>query len=173
MTVGGLMITASYAGATLLAYGLRPERRPLVVAGVSGVLVLAPAFLLARFLIFPAVVWLALIGLVVPVAIVEKLGFRACFRRALRLSRADFVHSIGSLATFALLGLVTTFSLFFLLRGQGDAAKQAAGFLSILVISPVLFLGGALLYEDQAARASARERGLRSSGRGRVSQRQS
>jgi hypothetical protein len=42
--------------------------------------------------------------------------------------------------------------LFFLLRGAGGAALWAASFLAVMVISPLVFLGFALLYIDQAAR---------------------
>jgi hypothetical protein len=47
--------------------------------------------------------------------------------------------------------------LFFLLRDAGDATSLAAFILADIVISPVLFLGGALLYFDQAARVSRRK----------------
>jgi uncharacterized membrane protein len=38
------------------------------------------------------------------------------------------------------------------LRGFGDAAASVALFLASVVLSPVLFVGAALLYVDQAAR---------------------
>ena len=44
--------------------------------------------------------------------------------------------------------------LFFLLRDAGDNTSLIAFLLADIVISPVLFLGGALLYFDQAARVS-------------------
>ena len=40
----------------------------------------------------------------------------------------------------------------FLLREQADTAVRVAVFLADLVVSPLLFLGAALLYFDQAAR---------------------
>ena len=39
-----------------------------------------------------------------------------------------------------------------LLQGFADNSERAASFLAGLVLSPVLFLGAALLYVDQAAR---------------------
>jgi len=39
-----------------------------------------------------------------------------------------------------------------LLQGQGDQTERAALFLGDLAISPLLFVGGSLLYVDQRAR---------------------
>src|SRR5947208_1668611 len=77
-------------------------------------------------------------------------------RRGYRVGRADLVHSIGSIAALAITVFVTIWVLFVLLRaGSGQGIYIAAG-LAMLVLSPVLFLGGALLYEDQAARLRVR-----------------
>jgi hypothetical protein len=107
--------------------------------------------------LLPAVAWLGFVGLAVPVAVIEG---RDSVRRATELARADLAHAIGSLATLTLVGLLTAYVLFFTLRSAGTAALQAAAFLSVLVISPLLFLGAALLYFDQAARLD-KVRGLR------------
>jgi hypothetical protein len=40
----------------------------------------------------------------------------------------------------------------FILRGFGGAAVSTAFFLASVVVSPLLFIGAALLYVDQAAR---------------------
>jgi hypothetical protein len=40
----------------------------------------------------------------------------------------------------------------FLLRSQADNTVRAAVFLSDVVVSPLLFIGAAMLYVDQAAR---------------------
>jgi hypothetical protein len=42
--------------------------------------------------------------------------------------------------------------LFLLLHTQSDQTLRVAGFLADLVLAPILFLGSALLYADQAAR---------------------
>ena len=65
---------------------------------------------------------------------------------------ADYVHALGSLATLAIVGLLTQGMLAFLLRGSGGTALSTAFFLANVVISPLLFIGSALLYVDQAAR---------------------
>ena len=59
---------------------------------------------------------------------------------------------LGSLATLAILFGLVRLMLVLLLRDLGDAGERAALALGDLVLSPLLFLGGALLYVDQAAR---------------------
>src|SRR5919202_514322 len=121
-------------------------------AGLAGVVAFLPFPLLALAFILPAVAWLALVGLFVPVIVIERTPFRAGFRRAVELGRADYVHALGSLATLAITYFVARLALFFLLRGGSGTAERTAAFLADLVISPLLFLGAALLYFDQAAR---------------------
>jgi hypothetical protein len=151
LTLEPAVLTLSYAGASALAAGIRPSPRTLLTALVAGVLVLLPAPFFAYAFILPAIAWLALVGLAVPVAVIERRGLSASLSRAIKLARADYVHALGSLATLTIVGVVTSWALFFLLRGNKEALSVAA-FLAILVISPVLFLGAALLYFDQAAR---------------------
>jgi hypothetical protein len=159
-----LLITLSYVWACVL---LLPERRgSLAVAFAAGVLVFAPVPVLlavSALLVLPALGWLALFGLVVPVVLAGGFGFRRSFRRAVELARADYVHALGGLSTLAIVAFLSQAVLFFLLRGAGEAAVAVAAFLANLVVSPVLFLGAALLYFDQAARI-----GTRSSRRARV-----
>jgi hypothetical protein len=152
LTGGALLATVSYVAACAIAAGTRPRPRALAVAILVGWLVLLPVPFLYSLFILPAAAWLGMFGLSVPAAALESLGPLAALRRGFQLGRADPVHAIGSLAALTIVGLVTTFMLFFLLRGQGQAALQVAAFLAVLVISPVLFLGGALLYFDQRAR---------------------
>ena len=66
--------------------------------------------------------------------------------------RADFVHALGTLATLAIVVFLTQTVLVFLLRGAGGAALSTALFLANVIVSPLLFVGAALLYLDQAAR---------------------
>jgi hypothetical protein len=152
LTVGALLLTGSYVAAVVLVHGLRPRLRELVVAIGAGYAVFLPAPFLYSLFVLPAVAWLALFGLVVPAVLVEGAGVRSGFRRAFALARADFVHAVGSLATLVITGILTSTVLFFLLREQGEAARWASAFLSLLVISPILFVGAAFLYLDQAAR---------------------
>lgn len=171
LTVGAALLTISYIRATALVADVRPGFSRVSVALFIGVLLLLPAPFLYNLGILPAVVWLALTGFAVPAAIVEGTGFLESLRYGLRLARADYVHAIGGLATLAIISLLTTFVLFFLLAGQARAALVSAAFLSLLVISPILFVGAALLYFDQRARSRSlgrvrlREAEPRSTGR--------
>jgi len=156
VTAGSLLVTASYVAACALVAGRRPGSLPL--AFVIGVLVFAPVPVLATAFILPGLAWLALFGLAVPAVLLEERGFRDAFRRGIELARADYVHALGSLATLVIVVFLCQGVLFFLLRGTGEAAIAVAGFLASLVISPVLFLGSALLYADQAARVRSSKR---------------
>ena len=62
------------------------------------------------------------------------------------------MHALGSLATLVILYFVTRTVLVLLLQGQGDQTERVALFLGDLALSPLLFVGGALLYTDQVAR---------------------
>jgi len=97
--------------------------------------------------------WLAFIGLAVPAAMVERLRFREALERGRRVASADYVHALGSLAALVVVVGIGSYTLGALLHTQGDNGQRAAYFLSDLVLSPLLFVGGALLYLDQAARA--------------------
>jgi len=115
-----------------------------------------PAPFLYSLFILPAVAWLGLFGLSVPAAVIERVGLRDALRRGYQLGRADYVHAAGSLATLVIVAFLTATVLFFLLRGASELERSVAAFLSLLVISPILFLGAALLYFDQAARDPTR-----------------
>jgi hypothetical protein len=111
-----------------------------------------PVPFLALVFALPAVAWLAFIGLVVPAILYEDLSIRAGFGRAIQLSRADYVHALGGLATLVIVFVLTRFVLVLLLHGQANETARIAAFLADLVISPLILVGGALLYFDQAAR---------------------
>jgi hypothetical protein len=146
-TVYGALLSCSLVGACVMLLERRPPTRRLVTAGVVGWLVFVPVpFLL------PALMWLAAVGLVVPVLVAEELSPRDSLRRAWQLARADYVHAVGSLATLAIVVFLTQAMLVFILRGAGGAAIDVAVVLANIVISPLLFIGTALLYGDQAAR---------------------
>jgi hypothetical protein len=145
-------LTAAYLGAIVLAARLRPPRRALVTGFVVGIVVFAPVPVLLRLYILPGLAWLALFGLAVPAALVERLGCRDALARGRRLGTADYVHALGSLCALGIVYFITRAMLFVLLHSQGGATQQVAAFLGDLVISPLVFLGSALLYFDQAAR---------------------
>ena len=154
LAAGGPLLTASYIGACAIAYPGRPRR--LWTALLAGSLVWIPAAFLSRLYAFPAVAWLAFFGFVIPAAVVEGLPFRRLVRRSLELARADVVHALGGLATFVLVFFVTHQVLVVLLHNQSDLAGRVALFVTDLVLSPLLFLGPALLYTDQVARSKVR-----------------
>ena len=156
LTGGGLLLTAAYVGACVLVAEERPGRRALATAFGVGLVAFLPFPVLLLFYALPGIAWLALVGLAAPAAVIERTRFRASLRRGVRLARADYVHAVGSLATLALTYFLTRLVLIFLLRGTGDQTLDIAAFLASLVVSPLIFLGAALLYFDQAARENAR-----------------
>ena len=125
-TLTGALVSAAYVGACVLVLERRPPNRRLVLAWLIGWLVFVPVPFLVVAFILPALAWLAAVGLVVPVLVLDDIGPRAV--------------------------LLTQGMLAFLLRGSGGAALSTAFFLANVVISPLLFIGSALLYVDQAAR---------------------
>jgi hypothetical protein len=149
---GAFLTTLSYVVACSIVTGRSLRSRSTLVAYAVGVLVFVPFPLLAALFVLPGLVWLSLFGLAVPVALVEGLGIRGSLARALRLARADFVHVLGGLATLALLVFLTQAALFFVLRELAENTRVAAATLASIVVSPLVFLGAALLYVDQEAR---------------------
>jgi hypothetical protein len=146
------LFTLAYATACVLASGTRqPLGRWAVAVGV-GIVVFVPAALLFFWLALGAVAWLAFAGLVVPVALLEGLGPVGSLRRAIVLGRADYVHAVGSLATLVIMFAVTRLALGVLLQSQADNTERIALFLADAILAPLIFLGSAILYFDQAAR---------------------
>ena len=158
---GPLVLAGSYAGALALVRPIGRGRHVAVALGAGFV-----AFLpicLARVWIFPgidliALAWLALFGLAVPAALVERRGFADSVRRGIQLARADYVHALGSLATLVITIFLTGLVLFFTLRALSDQALRVAGLLALLVLAPVFMLGAATLYVDQEARVESSSR---------------
>jgi hypothetical protein len=157
--VGSLVYTGSYLVASAIVGGVPLRTRHALTAYVAGVLVFVPVPFLALVMILPALVWLALLGLVVPVALIEALPLRRSFVRAVQLARADYVHVLGSLATLAILTLVCQGVVAFTLREFSDQTERLAAVLAAIVLAPLLFLGAAVLYDDQVARWNARTSG--------------
>ena len=155
----GPLVALAFVRACSLVHDVRPTVRAYVIA----VLVFAPVPILTRLLVLPAVAWLALFGLAVPAAMIDHLGFRDALERGRRLGTADFVHALGSLAALVIVGGVSELTLIALLRSQGENGQRAAHALADLVLSPLLYLGGALLYVDQVARIGSRRPERRSS----------
>jgi hypothetical protein len=152
LIVAAPFFTLAYAWASALAGDVRPARGTWLRALWLGTLVFVPAAFFFPWFALLSVAWLALAGLVVPVVMIEELRPADAFRRAVQLCRADYVHALGSLATLVIVFVLTRVALAFLLREQADNTIRVAVFLADLVVSPLLFLGAALLYFDQAAR---------------------
>jgi hypothetical protein len=148
-------LTAAYVFAVRLASTEPLERSALLRAFAVGVVVFLPVPALVRIYVLPALAWLAFFGLAVPAAAHERLGFRDALARGRRLAAADYVHALGSLCALAIVYFITRLMLLLLLHGQADAAVYAAAFAADLIVSPLLFLGPALLYFDQAARVDS------------------
>lgn len=148
--------TAAYAWGSALVGDVRPPGGTWLRAIAVGSVVFLPAAFFFPWFALLSVVWLALVGLVVPVLVIERTPVLASLRRAVQLARTDFVHALGSLATLVIVFTLTRVVLGFLLREQADNTVRVAIFLADAVISPLLFVGGALLYVDQASRARVR-----------------
>lgn len=164
--VGPLVLASSYAGAVAL---VRPigRGRYVAVALAVGYLAFLPVCV-SRLWIFPgiylvALAWLALVGLAVPAALVERRGYADALRRGVELARADFVHALGSLATLAITIFLTGLVIFFSIREGSGQALRIAAVLALVVLAPVFVLGAAVLYVDQAARVKSGPRTRRSS----------
>jgi hypothetical protein len=152
------LMAASFAGASAIVGDVRPSVADAARAILVGAIVFVPAAFLTLLYVLPAVAWLALVGLVVPVLVIERPGVRAALRRAVELARADYIHAVASLATLVILFGLVKLTLTLLLRDLSDSGERAALGLADLVVSPLLFLGGALLYVDQAARVGSATR---------------
>jgi hypothetical protein len=154
--VSALLIPLSYVAASALVTETSLRRKRALVAYLVGVIVFVPFPFLAALFVLPGLVWLSLFGLAVPAVLAEDLGVRAALSRSLRLARADFAHALGGLATLALVVLLVQSGLYFVLREYADNTQRAAAVLTSLVVTPLVFLGAALLYVDQEARLRSR-----------------
>jgi hypothetical protein len=158
--VGPPLLSAVVALATSLAADVDRSRFPVaVLAGIPALIPLSTS----RLVVFPfvyliALAWYAVFGLAGPAALIEGRGVVDSLRRSVRLARADFVHALGSVATLAILVVICVFMLFVVLANVGEQALQVAAVLAVFVVSPLFFLGTALLYFDQAARLESPRR---------------
>jgi len=142
------LFCAAYVRACSIALG----EGPTAAAALAALIVFLPFPVLLRIYVLPGVAWFGLLGLAVPAAVAERLPLRAALRRGLELGRADLVHAIGGIATLGLVYGVSRYALLVLLHTQGDQTQKIAIVLADLVLSPLLFVGAALLYLDQSAR---------------------
>lgn len=163
-TAGSVLMTASYVGACVIVGGRTPFPY-LKQAFIVGLLIwptvaLLPLLFAASGSVWVSLLgplplvlfWLAYVGMSVPAAVIERLGYRKALVRGMELGKADFVHVLGTLATLVITYQLTGGVLFFLLHGTSKLQLAVAGFLATVVISPMIFLGSALVYFDQVAR---------------------
>jgi hypothetical protein len=150
--------TLAYAWSCVLVTGRGAARPAWIVALATGTIVFVPAAFLAGWFALAAVAWLGIFGSVVPAAMLEGRSFRGAFRRAWELARADPVHAVGGLAALAIVFGLSRNVLAFVLRSQADNTLRVSLLLADLVLSPLLFLGGVLVYEDLEARVVSRGR---------------
>jgi hypothetical protein len=146
------VFSLAYAGACAIRQAERPPLRVWLSAVVLGVVTFLPAALLFSWFALLSVLWLGLAGHAVPVVMAERLTPIPALRRAIELGRADYVHAAGAFATLAILFALTRLALGLLLSSQADATVRVAIFLADLALSPLLFLGAAIVYVDLAAR---------------------
>ena len=145
------LFVLAYVRACALLLEASVTRAAVIVA----VLVYLPFPALHAGYILPGLAWFALVGLAVPAALVERIGVRDALRRGRELGRADYIHSLGSLAALVVVVGIAEITLGALLHTQSGASARVALFLADLVLTPMLYVGGAMLYTDQAARVGS------------------
>jgi len=158
LVVGPLALALSYVWAVMVATGGRNATgRALLVGAVAFLPLAASRVLVFTGVYFVALAWFALVGLAVPSVLVEGRRLDDAFRHGFRLAHADFVHALGAVAALAIVVIVSIFSLSLLLAGFGAQSITVSAVMAVLVMSPLFFLGSALLYLDQKARLAKRQ----------------
>jgi hypothetical protein len=173
-----LSLTACWAAATRLVVGdsfteawaqVAVRAPALLVLTVVATVPFALALTQQFFLVVFAVLWLAGTGFAIPVAVMERpaepldflhrLGW--LLRRSLALARAEFFHAAGVIAALVILYLLLSAILFGALRGFAENGEVAAAAIAQAVLAPFFFLGLAVLYFEQRARALSSRGGRR------------
>lgn len=154
---GGLLLTPAYLLAISAVSGVSLRSPDAARAYLVGFLVFLPFPFLATAFLLPGLAWLALVGLAVPAALVERLSVWRALARGIALARADVVHVLGGLAALALVVFVTQGVVYVALRAYAENTARVAAALAALVASPTLFFGSAVLYLDQEARLRSRD----------------
>lgn len=152
------LFTAAYMGACAIESGRALPRRRWPVTMLIGIVVFVPAAATFSWFVLAGVAWLAVLGWVVPVLMNEDSSVRAALRRSVVLFRADMLHALGGLAALVLVFVLTRAGMAWLLRSQADNTVRISIFVADLIISPVIFLGSAIVYRDLAARVGRRSR---------------
>ena len=171
LLVASPVFSFGYAAGCAIRQGAQPPLRTWLVATGVGVFTFIPAAFFFPWFALAAILWLALAGHAVPAVMAERLGPVDALRRTVELARADYVHAAGALATLVLLFGLTRLALGLLLSSQADATQRVSIFLADVVVSPLLYLGGAIVYVDLVARVGvgrAERRRLRDAAFGRA-----
>jgi hypothetical protein len=163
LSAGAFLLTVSYVGASVIVAERPVPRRRLLDAFAVGLLVFLPFPILVYFYILPAVGWLALFGLAVPAAVIEGNGVVPSLKRGFALGRADYVHSLGSMATLGITFYLSSRVMALALNAGSGQAAEIARPLAEGVLWPVVVLGASILYFDQAARLESGPRSRRRS----------
>lgn len=142
----------AYAAACAIRQQEHPPWKVWATAVLVGVATFLPAAALFSWFAIAAVLWLGIAGHAVPAVMAERLGLAAALRRSVELGRADYIHAAGAFATLALLFGLTRLALGLVLSSQADATVRVSIFLADLVVSPLLYLGAAIVYVDLVAR---------------------
>jgi len=127
--------------------------RCLAIGVVPAALTLASAHVSRRLaLILTPTLSGALLSATFVYASTIVLEQRPPLRRLARAWFAGWLVFVPAPFLLAILVFVMQFMLAFLIRGAADEALETAFVLASVVISPLVFIGAALLYVDQAAR---------------------
>ena len=151
LVVAAPLFSLTYAAACVIERP-RPPASVWLTAVLVGTITFLPVAAFFTWFKLAAVLWLGVAGHAVPAVMVERAGAVASLRRTWQLARADYVHAAGSFATLVILFGLTQVALGFVLRGQADATLRASLFLADLTLSPLLFLGGTIVFVDLVAR---------------------
>jgi hypothetical protein len=168
--VASLSFTAAYGAAARLvagdafgeAWAQVALRLPTLLALT---VVVSIPFILGRIdlvLLIFGVAWLAFAGFSIPVAMLEgereegwfgRLGF--ALSRSLELAKTEYLHAFGVAAALVLVYVLIGRVLGGALTGFGENSEFAANVLVQIVLAPFFYLGLAVLYFEQRARAAA------------------
>ena len=168
--VASLAFTAAYGAAARIVSGDSfPEALAQVGvrAPVLAVLTLVVSIPFAigysvLFLLVLSVLWLAVAGFSIPVAMLEREGNKDgvfgriayALDRSLRLARVEYLHAAGIIAALVIAYFVFAVLIGSALVGFADNGAVVAGALVRLVLAPLFFLGLAVLYYEQRARSA-------------------
>ena len=146
-------------------------RAPVLL--VLAVVVFLPFVVIGQFLLLLllAAAWLGLAGFAIPVAMLEPQGgsplarLSRPLRRTIQLARAEYAHAVGVVSVMLIAYFLFGRLLESALMGFAGVSTLGARALVQLVLAPFFFLGLAVLYFDQNARALSSRGKSRRGGR--------